>query len=322
MEFIDGVKITDTATIDRAGLDRRAIVQTVIRALVKQVLIDGFFHSDPHPGNLLLDLQTGTVTFLDLGLMGELTQAQRFDLLDAAWSFVHGDTQSLATVALRFTQQHGPLDERAFRAEVERLYYQYWVYASANPSVALLMNELNSVLTRYGLRLSSELTMAGKAVAQMEAIAYTLQPEWYWLSYALDEATTQLGEQFSADRIVESVKTQALRSAKAFLRELPGLQGATGQWLEQFRRGRFVVELNTDELAESVTHFSQSMRRVTVALILIGMLIGSAIASSLLVTLQDSQWAFLPFLAMGIFVASALLSVGVVLRMLRAEQAN
>ena len=89
-----------------------------------------------------------------------------------------------------------------------------------------------------------------------------------------------MGEQYSVERVVENVKTQAVHGAKEMLRELPGLQDATGQWLDQFRRGRFVVELNTDELADSVNHFSRSMRRVTVALILIGMLIGSAIASS------------------------------------------
>jgi hypothetical protein len=83
-----------------------------------------------------------------------------------------------------------------------------------------------------------------------------------------------------------------------------------------------VVELNTDALADSVTHFSQSMRRVTVALILIGLLIGSAIASSLLRTLQDTQLAFLPVAAMGIFVVAALVSVAVVLQMVRGELAN
>jgi ubiquinone biosynthesis protein len=320
MEFISGVKITDTAAIDQAGLDRRTIVQTVIRALVKQVLIDGFFHGDPHPGNLLVDPQTGMVTFLDLGLMGELSQTQRLDLLDLVWSFVHGDTQSIATVALRFTEHHGPIDERAFQAAVERLYDQYWVYATGNTSASAILNVLNSVMTTYGLRMSSDLTMAGKAIAQAEGIAYTLQPEWYWLSYALDEATSMVREQYSVERVVEQAKTQAVRGAKGLLRELPDLQDAAGQWLDQFRRGRFVVELETDELAGSVNHFSRSMRRMTVALILIGLLIGSAIASSLLVTLQGTQWAFLPFVAMGIFVGSALLSVVVVLRMLRAEQ--
>ena len=317
------MKITDTAAIDQAGLDRTVVVQTVIRAMVKQVLIDGFFHGDPHPGNLSVDPQTGIVTFLDLGLMGELSQTQRFDLLDLVWSFVHGDTQSIATVALRFTERHGPIDERAFRAEVERLYYQYWVYATGNTSAVGHPEgpelRYDDVWSAHEQRFDDgdQSHFAGRS-DRLHATART----GTGYRSPLTKRPDPLGEQFTVERVVESVKTQAVRSAKDLLRELPDLQDAAGQWLEQFRRGRFVVELNTDELAESVKHFSQSMRRVTVALILIGMLIGSAIASSLLVTLQDTEWAFLPVVAMGIFVGSALLSVVVVLRMLQAERAD
>jgi hypothetical protein len=141
-----------------------------------------------------------------------------------------------------------------------------------------------------------------------------------WLPFALAEAKSQLGEQFTVERVAASVKEQAVRSTKDFLRELPGLQDGASQWLEQFRRGRLVMELNTDTLADSVNHFSQSMRRVTVALILIGMLIGSAIAASQWPTLQQTEWALVPAVAMGIFVGSALLSVVVVMQMLQEER--
>ncbi|MBX2997628.1 MAG: phage holin family protein [Caldilineaceae bacterium] len=322
MEFIDGVKITDTAAIDQAGLDRGAVAQTVVRALVKQILIDGFFHGDPHPGNIFIDSQSGAITFLDLGLIGELPPLQRFDLLDLLWSVNQGDPESLATAALRLTDHPGTLDERAFRADVVRAYDQYWVYTAGRISFAAMVEAIRNVLTAHGLRMNRNLSLAFKAITQAEGIAVALQPQMKWVEVAYEEVTTLLQDQFTVERVAEQVRTQAVRGAKELLRELPGLQDAVGQWLDQFRRGRFVVELNTDALADSVTHFSQSMRRVTVALILIGMLIGSAIASSLLVTLQDTQWAFLPILAMGIFILASLFSGIVVLRMLRAEQAD
>lgn len=322
MEFVEGVKITDTVAMDQAGLQRRVVLQTLISAMVKQILIDGFFHGDPHPGNVLLDPQTGVISFLDMGLIGELSQAHRFDLLDLLWSFTDGDTESIAKVALRLTERHDPIDERAFQAEVERLYSQYWEYTTDTLSMGPIVEVLRAVMAKYGLRLGSNLTLAIKAVVQLEDIALALEPDLVWLPLAFEEAKRQLGEQYTVDRVVETVKTRAVRSAKDLLRELPALQDASGRWLDQFRRGRFVVELNTDALATSVTHFSQSMRRVTVALILIGMLIGSAIASSQLVMLQRTEWALLPVVAMGIFAGSALLSVVVVLRMLQAERAD
>jgi ubiquinone biosynthesis protein len=329
MEFIRGVKITDTTAIDRAGLDRWAVTQTVVRALVKQVLVDGFFHGDPHPGNILIgngpeaiDPQRGVVTFLDMGLMGELPFVQRLDVLDLLWSVNQEDPEGMATAALHLTSHPDTLDERALRADIVRAYEQYWVYATEKISFAALVEAIRDILSAHGLRLNRDLSLAIKAIAQAEGIAFALQPQMNWVEVAYTEATDLLRATFTADRVAAQVKTQAVRGAKELLRELPSLQEATGRWLDQYRRGRFEVELNTAALADSVTHFSQSMRRVTVALILIGLLIGSAIASSLLRTLQETQWAFLPIVAMGIFIVAALVSVAVVLQMMRGEQAG
>lgn len=320
MEFIGGVKITDTAAIDEAGLDRWAVTQTVVRALVKQVLVDGFFHGDPHPGNILIDLQSGVITFLDMGLMGELPLVQRLDVLDLLWSVNQNDPEGMATAALHLTSHPDTLDESALRADIVRAYEQYWVYATEKVSFAAMVEAIRDILSAHGLQLNRDLSLAIKAIAQAEAIAFTLQPQMNWVEVAYTEAADLLRAEFTAERVVEQVKTQAVRSVKELLRELPGLQKASGRWLDQYRRGRFEVELNTAALADSVTHFSQSMRQVTVALILIGLLIGSAIASNLLVALQGTQWAFLPLAAIGIFVVAGLVSVSAVIQMLRAEQ--
>ena len=72
LEFIHGVKISNIEAIEKAGLDRASWPRNALRAIVKQLLIDGFFHADPHPGNVLIDLQTGVITFIDTGMVGEL----------------------------------------------------------------------------------------------------------------------------------------------------------------------------------------------------------------------------------------------------------
>jgi predicted unusual protein kinase regulating ubiquinone biosynthesis (AarF/ABC1/UbiB family) len=223
---------------------------------------------------------------------------------------------------LRLAEHRGTLDERSFHADIERAYYQYMVYATNQTSFAALMNAILNILSAHGLRLNQDLTLAIKAIMQGEVIALTLQPHLLWSQVAFDEATSLLGEQFTTERIIDTVKTQAMRTAKELLREMPNLQDATAKWLDQYRLGRFVVELNTSALAESVEHFSQSIRRVTVALILVGMTIGSAIASSLLISFQNTQWAFLPMVAMGIFLATVLFSVVVVIHMRSTERVD
>ncbi len=81
MDFVDGVKVNNVEAIAEAGLDRQALAETVIRSLTKQLLIDGFFHADPHPGNVLIGLETGLVYYIDMGMVGELDLNQRINLI-------------------------------------------------------------------------------------------------------------------------------------------------------------------------------------------------------------------------------------------------
>ena len=71
MEFINGVKVTNLEAIEAAGMDRKALAEATLRSLSKQLFIDGFFHADPHPGNVFVNLDTGDLTFIDLGMTGE-----------------------------------------------------------------------------------------------------------------------------------------------------------------------------------------------------------------------------------------------------------
>ncbi len=117
MEFVKGVKITNVTAIDEAGLDRRAIAETTLRSSVKQLLIDGFFHADPHPGNILVDLESGNINYIDTGMVGELDVKQRINLVNALVALHQRDTLALAQVMRGLS--------RPFRKNAdEKIYYR------------------------------------------------------------------------------------------------------------------------------------------------------------------------------------------------------
>ena len=95
MEFVRGIKVTNAAALREAGFDTDELGNTFIRAVIKQILIDGFFHGDPHPGNLLADTEKRQLVFLDLGLVGQLTP-QRVDLLGLIYAVKEVDIQGIA----------------------------------------------------------------------------------------------------------------------------------------------------------------------------------------------------------------------------------
>ena len=116
MEFIKGVKISDIEAIEAAGLERKTVARNALRAVVKQLLIDGFFHADPHPGNILVNLQTGQITFLDTGMVGQLDLTQRVNLIQLIFALQQGDVagmgQILRNLSVPFADK---VDEKAYR---------------------------------------------------------------------------------------------------------------------------------------------------------------------------------------------------------------
>ena len=88
MEFIEGFKITDIPTIEAAGFDRETLAQDFLRSTLKQILIDGFFHGDLHPGNVTVSRHDGTIIYLDLGMMGELELRERMNLISMLFAYI------------------------------------------------------------------------------------------------------------------------------------------------------------------------------------------------------------------------------------------
>jgi ubiquinone biosynthesis protein len=286
MEFVEGVKITDLASIETAGLDRTELARITLRALVKQLLIDGFFHADPHPGNVLVALDTGQVVFLDLGMVGELGLSQRLNLIQLLMAIQQGDTKALAQVLYSLSKPFVPkVDDKAYYRDFERRIGRY-MYGGAKLSLGRSVGVMFDLLRDHGLRLDPELTLAIKALVQGEAITTRLYPEGGIVNEGTDLVKALAVEEITADRIVEVAKDQLMGSAREIMKRIPTLQEATVSWLDQYQKGRFEVYLDTSGLSKEVNKLSSLGRQIVVGILLVGMIIGSAIATSNLAAME------------------------------------
>ena len=173
-EFVTGVKISDVEAMTAAGLDLPAIGDAALRAAMKMLLIDGVFHADPHPGNLIVNLDTGVVTFLDCGMVGELSIAQRAHLVMFLWTFVKGDVAAMGQQLRSLSVPFRPIDENRFLKDFERRMSRY--QQGSKPDVKLVMSEATGILRDNGLRLDPQLTLALKAMVQASAFFTRLAP--------------------------------------------------------------------------------------------------------------------------------------------------
>ncbi len=318
-EFVSGVKLNNTRALEESGLDRQVLAQNFLAAVIKQILVDGFFHADPHPGNLFLNPHTGIITFLDLGLIGELSQQQRINLLDLLFTMTQNDPDELATVAANMARKTRPYNERAYRQEMSNVFYQYWIYPRTNVSFNESMSAITGVLNSHGMRLDSSLTLAVKSMIQADQSLVALDPHIDLVPAVVDQAKTLLAAEVTTERIIEMVQTQVKRAGREFIRRMPEMEAATFSWLTQYQKGKFVVTVDTSDLTKGVDRFSDTVNRLTLGIILVGMLIGSAIAITSLGTwLGPESGALLPTVLLGVFGLVLLFSVMIAIRMARA----
>jgi ubiquinone biosynthesis protein len=324
IDFVPGVKATHADRLD-ADVDREAVARAFMRAMVQQVMVEGFFHADPHPGNVLVDTHTGVLTFLDLGLIGELRQEQRFDLLALLWALRSEDPGALASVSLRLCVQAGPLDESAYRADVERLFYRYWRYGGA--SFSKMMGALFGTLQRNGLRMRRELTLAVKAMTQAEELLRALAPGLRLVPAATEAAETQLKAQLTPERVAALIEGQlgsVVQEALDTATEQGGQIGPlilgmiTGGRLGRTRPapapGEELLAARLDELGRRVDAVG---RRLSGALLATGLAVG---VSLVLVALMLAPGLELDGLVLVVAVLSGVVLAWLALRSWRTQE--
>jgi ubiquinone biosynthesis protein len=279
-EFVSGIKISNVEGLDAAGIDKQDLGVLFVRGLIKQVLVDGFFHGDPHPGNILVNPATGQILFLDFGLVGHLTRDQRLDLIDLINGLRLADS-SVIGGAIEGLGIPGPdFDRGRFRYAIDRIVDQYLVHGEG----ATLADALSAVLGAVyenGLRLSNDLTLAIKAVIQAQETATILDPSIDIGKAALEEARDALLGGLSADVVKKQVTTTGLRVGRELVRRIPTLEQAAYLWMDQLGKGRITVAIDATDLGTQFERIDDTGRRLTQGLLAVGQLIGSAILAAI-----------------------------------------
>jgi ubiquinone biosynthesis protein len=284
MEFLPGVKITDVQAIDEAGLDRKILAKEFINAMIKQALFDGYFHADPHPGNVLVNLETGKIGFLDMGLMGELNRDARMALADVIVSMVEQDGYSLGKAVLRLSipLPGASVDQSAFLEGMDLFAKRY---LAEGVSMDMALDAMQKMMGRYGLRLDRNFVLAFKSLMQADQIIRALDPEIIFTQTAVESSSALLLEQFNAEAVADMFKKQLSRSSREVIYRLPSLVDATTKWLDQYEKGRMSVHFDTSDLTPQIEKLdralTKSLDRLLVGLVMAGWLVGAAIASTI-----------------------------------------
>lgn len=163
LEYVKGRKITNRKELLDAGFDPRFIAQTLVDSIIKQIYIDGFFHSDPHPGNLAI-LPGNKIVFLDFGQVGHLDEELREKAADLVLALARHDIDGVLRGILRIGMANKQPDLSGLRRDISRLERKYYGMPLSEIQVGVSIQELMEVAWRHQIQAPSDFVMAVKAL--------------------------------------------------------------------------------------------------------------------------------------------------------------
>jgi ubiquinone biosynthesis protein len=236
-----------------------------------------------------VNLDTGVVTFLDSGMVGQITLAQRANLGVLLWTFVNADVPAMGRQLRSLSVPYrDDADEKKFDKDFERRMARY--LGSGSSDIKAVLNAGFSVLRDNGYRLDPQLTLALKAMMQASAFFTPLAPADRTFTAAALEATTQLGQEaLTGDMVTDLAKREGSRLLGEGIQAAPEYLRGLLSWQNQLKRGKLTVYLDTTSLDRQTSTLRGIASMVVVAVLVAGSLVGSAIASQVFSQAEDER---------------------------------
>lgn len=300
MEFVQGTEISHTQALREQGIDVSALARRVCQSYVTQVLDDGFFHADPHPGNILV--RDGEVVWIDLGMVGTLTVSERM-LVDKVFTAVATDNAYLLKEAVMgLVHVLGPVDHGALLEALSRLLAEYSTAEMKEINVGTVLTEVIEVLRGQNMMMTSSVTMLARGFVTIEGVIAQVAPDISVIEIVSKHVIAQQADpKFLATQLIDLATTSAA-SAEA-LAKLPTQLSNT---LEMLDRGQIKVNGDIEVSSRILATAYASVGRISLALLSAGLFLGSSI---LCTTAMQPQLLGVPLLGVlgyvGAFVLGA-----------------
>lgn len=300
MEFVQGTEISHTQALREQGIDVSALARRVCQSYVTQVLDDGFFHADPHPGNILVS--DGEVVWIDLGMVGTLTVSERM-LVGKVFTAVATDNAYLLKEAVMgLVHVLGPVDHGALLEALSRLLAEYSTAEMKEINVGTVLTEVIEVLRGQNMMMTSSVTMLARGFVTIEGVIAQVAPDISVIEIVSKHVIAQQADpKFLATQLIDLATTSAA-SAEA-LAKLPTQLSNT---LEMLDRGQIKVNGDIEVSSRILATAYASVGRISLALLSAGLFLGSSI---LCTTAMQPQLLGVPLLGVlgyvGAFVLGA-----------------
>jgi len=309
--FVDGIPATRLDRLAGSGLDPRVLARHGADAVLRMILINGFFHADPHPGNVFF-LDGERLALVDFGMVGRLSHARRDEIVDLMAALAERDERAILDVLIEWTGSH-PVDEHKFAYDIGELMFSYDHLPLKSINITQLINDIMGLIREHSIVLPPDLTLLFKALITLEGLGRQLDPEFQLIEHITPFVRELMIERYQPTALLKRGK-HSLNEAVSMLASLPRDLLRIGK---DVRHGKFRVNLDLKRLDNFGRQLDKSANRLTMGIVTGCLIIGS----SIVMTVNAGPKLFgLPFFGFLGFMAAFFNSIWIVWSIWRSSK--
>ncbi|MSM41642.1 MAG: ubiquinone biosynthesis protein UbiB [Geobacter sp.] len=272
LEFINGIKVSDLQALQDAGLDTREIARRGADAIIKMVLVDGFFHGDPHPGNVFI-LRNNVICLLDYGMVGRFDEQLKNYLLDIMIAVIKRDVEEVISLLLQSGDIAENLNPRVLRRDIAEFIDSYYEIPLQEIEVSRLFLEFIDIINTHQIRVQADLMLLIKTLVTVEGMGRELDPRFDMVAHLRPFIEGAIKARMSPRNITVSL----LDSLKPYLYLARHLPRDLKEFLTRINRNKFKIDLEHRGLDRFIKELDKSVNRLSSSLIIAALIVGSSI---------------------------------------------
>ena len=249
MEYVEGVKLSEVIAGDDPKYNKILIADRIVRAYLKQIFLDGFFHADPHPGNIFIT-DDNAVCFIDFGMMGVLDDEFRQDLAELMINFSDHNIDGLINQLIRMDILNEKTDINILKSDLNDLFAKY--YGMELSRFNGIIEDLLFLMQKYEVRLPNEFVLMARGLSMVENIALRLDPNINVVEYLKPIATKLIAQRYNPKKMVNNAKN----SFFAFEHVLRGLPSLISKTFYKIEEGEVTVNIEVKHISEIANQLS------------------------------------------------------------------
>jgi ubiquinone biosynthesis protein len=312
MDYVQGKKITTIGPLTRVELDAAQLVEDLFRAYLHQILVDGFFHADPHPGNVFLT-DDFRIALIDVGMVGQFSPRLQENLLGLLVAISDGRSEQATSIALRISEKTEDFDAEEFQRQVTDLIGENQTVRPESLRIGRLVMDIARISASCGIKIPPEVTILGKTLLNLDNVGRSLDP-YFDPNEAIRRHSSEILRHRMEKSLTPSNVLGTFIETKEFLERLPH---RLNKIMDDVAENNIKVKVDAFDEVKLMAGFQKVANRITVGLILAALIIGAAMLMRIETSFRIMGY---PAFAILFFSAAALGGIALVINILFSDE--